>query len=93
MRPDQVTTLEAIDLANGQSFADSLAFGAKSMVAKKWTTTDDFVSYLFQIALTREPSTEEMLIAKNELGSSISEVAIQDLLWSICLMPEFFYVR
>jgi len=93
MRPNDLTTLEAIDLANGQSLTDALAVGAKTRKAEAWTSPADLVSRVYRSALTREPNHDELTIALQILDEPISEQAIQDLLWTICMTPEFHYVR
>ncbi len=36
MRPSELSTLEAIDLSNGQTFADSLATGGQVLASRQW---------------------------------------------------------
>ena len=93
MRPNDLTTLEAVDLANGQSFADSLEMGAKKLTTKQWSNSVQLVSYVYRLALTREPTDKELAIATKMVGDPIDEQGIQDLMWAICMMPEFQYVR
>jgi len=93
MRPNDLTTLEAIDLANGQILTDALAVGAKTLMAEAWMSPADLVSYVYRNALTREPNRDELTISLQILDDPISEQAIQDLLWTISMTPEFHYVR
>lgn len=93
VRPSELSTLEAIDLANGQTLADTLARGATKLVARPWKSPDEFGEWLFRFALGRDPSTEERLELSAVLGDKLTESAVQDLLWSVVMLPEFQFVR
>lgn len=93
MRPNDLTTLEAIDLANGQTLADALARGAKSIAGGKWRDADALAGHLFKSALSRDPTGDELATLREALGGSITELGVQDALWAICMMPEFQFVR
>ena len=93
MRPNDLTTLEAIDLANGQTLADALAKGAKKLAAQKWADSKALILDLYRHALSRDPSPNELSTAQEVLGAKPSEQGIQDLLWAVCMMPEFQFVR
>jgi hypothetical protein len=89
MRPADLTTLEAIDLANGQTLSDDLARGAKSIVAMKPGAN----LWLFQFAYTRNPTPAELQVVTEMLGSSPTEQNVQDLLWAVIMQPEFQLIR
>ncbi len=91
-RPSDLTTLEAIDLANGQVFADALSKGANSLIQQS-LTSHQLASKVFRTALAREPTAEELRAIVEQLGDQPSQQSIEDLLWSVCMMPEFFMVR
>jgi hypothetical protein len=93
MRPNDLTTLEAIDLANGQTFADALAKGAKKLAAEKWASADAFVEHLFKSSLCRQPTRDELAAMREALGDQLTEQGVQDALWAVCMMPEFQFVR
>ena len=92
VRPDSLTTLEAIDLANGQSLADSLQRGGVKLAARDWTP-DTFSQWLFRSTLGREPSAAELATMKAELGDKVTPQGIEDALWSVLMLPEFQLVR
>ena len=57
---------------------------------------DQLVTHLFQYALLRDPLPKERETAVRLLGGKqggISSDGLEDLLWSIVLLPEFQYVR
>src|SRR6201999_4334527 len=47
-RPTDVSTLEAIDLSNGQVLADAIARGSQKLTARSWESPADFIRWLFQ---------------------------------------------
>jgi hypothetical protein len=93
MRPADLTTLEAIDLANGQTLSDDLARGAKSIVAMKPGANLSLGVWLFQFAYTRNPTPAELQVVTEMLGSSPTEQNVQDLLWAVIMQPEFQLIR
>ncbi len=93
VRPNDLTTLEAIDLANGQVLTDALAQGARRLAAQKWSNPTELIRYLYRFALSRDPSPDELSLATSMLGDASKTDAIQDLLWSLLLLPEFQFVR
>ena len=57
---------------------------------------DQFVTHLFQYALLRDPLPKEREVARqllNAKSGKLSSDGLEDLLWSIFLLPEFQYVR
>ena len=93
MRPTDLTTLEAIDLANGQTLADDLAKGAQRLVAQHTDSTQALIDGLFRFAYSRPPTPDELNVSRELLGDKPSEQSVQDLLWAIFMQPEFQLVR
>lgn len=93
LRPADLTTLEAIDLANGQSLADALQQGSQRLNARDWKSTDEFVAWLFRSTLSRDPAAAELATMKEGLGSDLTPQGIEDALWSMLMLPEFQLVR
>ena len=93
LRPEDLTTLEALDLANGDLLGNALAAGAKMLAAKAWDSPDALAAWIYRAALSREPSTEELACARPLLGEKPAESGVQDLLWAVCMLPEFQLVR
>lgn len=92
MRPDNITTLEAIDLANGGMLADLLRQGAQRL-AKEDMSSENLVDSVFMHALGRPATSEESSLLRETLGIKPAPKAIEDLLWLILLLPEFQFVR
>lgn len=93
VRPAELSTLEAIDLSNGQILASALAQGAKQMMARQWESPQQFVRWLYQAALCRQPSAQELKVFGEVLGAKLTEQGIEDALWSVVMLPEFQLVR
>ena len=93
MRPNDLSTLEAIDLANGSILANMLDTGAKKLAAKTWSSSDEAVRWIYEFAYSREPSAQELATARESLGATLKAEGLQDLLWAVCMSPEFQIVR
>ena len=93
VRPDELTTLEAIDLSNGQPLAELLAAGARRLAARSWSSPQALADWLYRFALSREPTADEASVLAAALGTTLTEQGIEDVLWSIIMLPEFHLVR
>ena len=93
MRPEDLTTLEALDLANGPALAGALASGANKIIARKWDSPDALTAWLYNFAVSRPPSPPELAGARELLGPTPDAQGVQDLLWAVCMLPEFQIIR
>ncbi len=93
VRPDELSTLEAMDLSNGPLLAARIKDGAKKLSARPWKSSDELVSWLYRAALSRPPARTELELARNTLGNTPGQEGVEDLLWSVLLLPEFQLVR
>jgi hypothetical protein len=93
MRPNDLSTLEAIDLNNAKTLNDYLEAGAQSIVSEHGQSLDKIVGWITKHALSREPTASEVKVAREVLGEEIDEQEIQDYLWAILMQPEFQLVR
>ena len=95
-RPDQLTTLQALDLSNGPILSELLTNGAEhlqSESAAQARSPEDLVTHIFRTALTRDPSDEELAISLELTGSPPTKEGIADLLWAVVLLPEFQHIK
>jgi hypothetical protein len=90
-RPSVITTLEAINLANGPEVAALMEEGAKGLVGK--ASTADIVEKTFRAALSRPPSESEARAAIQLIGGQGSQEGVEDFLWSVFMLPEFLYIN
>lgn len=93
MRPTELTTLEAIDFSNEAILAQTFAEGAKHLLESTDSDPDQIMRKLYLLALSREPTAEERSIINELLGESPTQSQIEDLLWSVCMLPEFLLIR
>jgi hypothetical protein len=92
-RPEDLTTLEALDLSNGDALGGTLAAGAKKVLARKWDSPDALTNWLYTFAVARPPAPGELISARELLGEQPTEQGVQDLLWAVCMLPEFQLIR
>jgi hypothetical protein len=93
MRPDELTTLEAVDLSNGAALAGYLEKGGKNL-AEQWAgRRNELIDHLYQFALCRKPTAEERAAIFDAVSEDPKAVEIEDLLWAMFVTPEFFLVR
>lgn len=93
-RPDQLTTLQALDLANGQTLTTTLARGAANILkATPKATADELAAGVFLRALSRKPTADESAAAQSLLGEKPTAESVADLLWAVVMLPEFQLVR
>jgi Protein of unknown function (DUF1553) len=94
MRPNDLTTLEAMDLNNGQILTARLADGADALLkSRPWTNSQELVNWLYAYAYSRPPTAEELAIAIEALDPKPTASSLQDLLWAMLVQPEFQMVR
>ena len=68
MRPAELTTLEAIDLANGPILAEAIERGAPRWLPADGEATADVVKRLYLAALSRQPTSDELIAGTEMLG-------------------------
>jgi len=94
VRPEQLSTLQALDLANGQILTTTLARGAANMLKADPKATADVLSErIFLQALGRKPSAEEFAAARGLIGEKPTIDGVADLLWVVVILPEFQLIR
>lgn len=97
-RPAELTTLQAIDLANGDILAEFLQRGAQNLFdeASDSSQTASAVGlgdWLFRFALSRPPTEGESEVIEEVIGAAASVRSIEDLLWLVFMLPEFQMIR
>lgn len=93
-RPDDLSTLQALDLSNGRIFAELLDRGAKNLRKRHGDAAPEaVVAEVYRAALSRRPTAKETATALAFLGSPMTDDGLSDLLWAVFLLPEFQFVR
>lgn len=90
-RPSVLTTLEAINLANGPEVAGLMSAGADRIAGTG--TSQKIIERVFLTALSRPPSEQEIIASRSMLGTKPNKEAIEDFLWSVFMLPEFLYIN
>ncbi|MDQ8183600.1 DUF1549 domain-containing protein [Pelagicoccus sp. SDUM812005] len=93
-RPNELTTLEAVDLSTSQQLIDYLQRGADKVIQNPDTqNTAQIIDEIYLGLLTRYPTRQERRLLKDALGRRPTPAAVTDLLWAITATPEFFIIR
>ena len=91
-RPAELTTLQAIDLANGNILSQYLQQGAKR-ITRDETDTKDFIDWLFQYTLARLPTNGEKQVLASIVQNPQNPKQVEDLLWLVFMQPDFQIIR
>jgi hypothetical protein len=93
-RPAEITTLEALELSNGQSLAELLHAGAeKLLAAHRGMPPQEMYALIVRSALSREPMPEEVARLAEIAGDPLTPAGLSDALWCVVMLPEFQIVR
>ena len=88
-RPMAATTLQALEMTNGETLADILKRGAENLMAESGPKTGRLIDLIYQKALGRTPSRKELPLALAMLGEPARAEGVEDLLWEVVMLPEF----
>lgn len=89
-RAATATTLQALELTNGRELAAVLQQGAEQLLADaSGRSSESFVQRTYAKALGRKPSRSETELAASLVGQPIQAAGVEDLLWSLTMLPEF----
>ena len=91
-RPSELTTLQAIDLANGEILSDYLRRGAAKLHGR-YANNRELVNWLYRFALSRSPTAGELSVLSDLLGDAPDPQAVEDVLWTVLMLPEFQIIR
>jgi hypothetical protein len=88
VRSSAATTFQGLELSNGRTLASALRRGAARLAAQP-RPTDALVRLIYRRALSRPPTDEELTVCRGLLGTTPTAAGIEDLLWSVVMLPEF----
>lgn len=89
-RATVATTLQALELTNGSELAGVLRRGAeKTLQQRPDVAPKTLARDLWQRALGREPTRQELEVALELLGQPVRQEGVEDLFWSLLMLPEF----
>ena len=96
VRPEQLTTLQAIDLANGDILAGFLKKGSEVRwkgEAREAFSVGETIDRLFLEAVCRPPTKQESAVLREMVGEQMTAEGMEDLLWAVLMLPEFQLIR
>ncbi|HRI11738.1 MAG TPA: DUF1549 domain-containing protein [Verrucomicrobiota bacterium] len=88
VRQSTATTIQALELTNGDTLARLLQRGAERLVAAN-PDSSALARQVFQQALSRPPTPAELDLAVELVGRPARREGVEDLLWSVAMLPEF----
>jgi hypothetical protein len=88
-RDNLATTLEALELTNGATLDDLVKQGSQNWTTKKLKSPTELVKEIYLRAICRAPTSSELSTATKFVGASMSPESLEDLLWSVFMLPEF----
>jgi len=93
-RPAEMTTLEAIEMSNGQPLAELLHEGAERLRADhpSWSGRE-MGDHIFRTATSRPPTADELARLMLLAGDPLTTDGVADTLWCVVMLPEFQLVR
>ncbi|HEY6225794.1 MAG TPA: DUF1553 domain-containing protein [Verrucomicrobiae bacterium] len=91
-RASAATTLQALELTNGRTLATRIKVGAENLALEK--DTRRIVDHVYLSALGRKPTSAELAVANELIGGDPKKTdGVEDLLWAVCMLPEFQLIR
>jgi hypothetical protein len=87
-RAETATTLQAVELTNGATLANLLERAAFRFMDEP-RSTQQLVNLLYKRAFGRRPTGKENEIAVSLVSQPPRREGIEDLLWSMTMLPEF----
>jgi len=92
-RPNELTTLEAVDLSTSFPLIDHLRSGADRLLERHEKDPTTLIDDIYLTLMTRFPSKSEQRLLRGALGRNPDTEAVTDLLWALAMTPEFFILR
>jgi len=87
-RQSTATTIQALELTNGDTLSRLLHQGAERLVAGN-TDGATLARRVFAQALSRPPTPRELELAVSLIGSRPQAEPVEDFLWGMTMLPEF----
>ena len=88
-RPAAATTLQALELTNGETLDRLLKQGGQRCLAEAAGDGSKLIQRVYAQALGRSPSAAESALAAELIGTPPTQAGVEDLLWAIIMLPEF----
>ena len=87
-RPTLATTLQALELTNGDTLSRLVKKGAARRLSES-SSTETLVTHLYRESLGRMPDRDELQTGAELVGKPANPEGAEDLLWTMVMLPEF----
>ncbi len=87
-RPTVATTLQALELTNGDTVSDIFRRGAADLAART-ESGRELAQQVYLKALGRKATSTELKLAEDMVGKKAQREGVEDLLWAMAMLPEF----
>ncbi|MEO6036154.1 MAG: DUF1549 domain-containing protein [Verrucomicrobiota bacterium] len=87
-RPSTATTLQALEMTNGDTLSEILKRGAKDLATQN-AASRDLVQRIYEQGVGRKPTGAELQTAEAIVGEPVKKEGVEDLLWAVTMLPEF----
>jgi len=91
-REENVTLLQAILVNNHELLHKTIEKGARQWLSLSGNNTQQLTETIFLQLLGRTPTSAEQSAIQKQLKDQIPQTAIEDLIWSLILLPEFQFI-
>ena len=88
-RQSAATTLQALELTNGDTLNKLVQRGAEKWLTNNQRSSGELASEIFVKSLGRKATQNELKMATELIGAPVKQEGVEDLLWSIAMLPEF----
>src|SRR5262249_9908269 len=83
------TMLQALELTNGTLLGQYIHRGAAYWHKQAANGSQTLTDQIYQTALSRPPTDAERKVAAGVVGAPATPEGLEDLLWTLCMLPEF----
>ena len=91
-REDQATLLQALELTNGAYFNNVLEEGAEEWLKHYGDKSEEIIETLYEKSFGRKPTSLEKSVMLEALGDVPNKESVQDVFWSVLMLPEFQFI-
>ena len=91
-REDQATLLQALELTNGAYFNNVLEEGAEEWLEHYGDKSEEIIETLYEKSFGRKPTSLEKSVMLEALGDVPNKESVQDVFWSVLMLPEFQFI-
>lgn len=88
-RETAATTLQALEMSNGNTLAAQLRRGATAILKQGPKVPADLAHGLYVHAIQRPPTPGELAAAVGLLGDPVTQEGLEDFLWVLTMTPDF----